>query len=427
MKHDEVYRYEEWFTTALVQDDDGRIAGAVDAQHPRRLDGAVRRQGRDPRHRRQRPDLRPDHERADLHRRRDRDGLPHRRAADGHGDDPVPPDHARGARAADHRGRARRGRPPLQRRRASASWRSTRRTRWSSPRATWSRAPSRPRSTRAAASPTAPSRSTSRSCRASASTRRCARSSTSAATSPASTSPSEPIHIKPGNHYVMGGVKTDIDGQTADPRPLRGRRVRLRLGARRQPARRQLAARHARLRPPLGRARRRGRQGHAACPSRRSAQLDDEERAIDADRRRATAAAGACPRSRPSWAQTMDKYVAVFRDEDGLHERARDRPAPQGGGQDGRDRRQGHASSTRTCSGALELQFMLDNAECIVVSARSSARRAAAPSSAPTSRSATTTSGSSTSTSTRQRRRARDLLLRGHHDPVGAPGEDVLS
>ena len=27
----------------------------------------------------------------------------------------------------------------------------------------------------------------------------------------------EPIHIKPGNHYVMGGVKTDIHGQTAIP------------------------------------------------------------------------------------------------------------------------------------------------------------------------------------------------------------------
>src|SRR6186997_1191017 len=25
---------------------------------------------------------------------------------------------------------------------------------------------------------------------------------------------SEPIHIKPGNHYVMGGVKTDVDGHT---------------------------------------------------------------------------------------------------------------------------------------------------------------------------------------------------------------------
>ena len=50
-------------------------------------------------------------------------------------------------------------------------------------------APSRPRSTRAAASPTARSRSTSPSSRASASTRRCARSCWSAATSPASTSP----------------------------------------------------------------------------------------------------------------------------------------------------------------------------------------------------------------------------------------------
>src|SRR5919108_275794 len=29
MRHDEVYRYEEWFTTRLLQDDDGRIAGAV--------------------------------------------------------------------------------------------------------------------------------------------------------------------------------------------------------------------------------------------------------------------------------------------------------------------------------------------------------------------------------------------------------------
>ena len=69
------------------------------AQRPRRLDGAVRGQERDPRHRRQRPGLAADHQRADLHRRRDRDGLPGRRAADGHGDDPVPPDDARAARA----------------------------------------------------------------------------------------------------------------------------------------------------------------------------------------------------------------------------------------------------------------------------------------------------------------------------------------
>ena len=68
MKHDEVDRYEEWFTTALVQDDDGRIAGAVTRNIRDGSHGAVHRQGRDPRHRRQRPALRPDHQRADLHR-----------------------------------------------------------------------------------------------------------------------------------------------------------------------------------------------------------------------------------------------------------------------------------------------------------------------------------------------------------------------
>ena len=86
------------------------------SQHPRWLAGALLRQGRDPRDRRQRADVRPDHECADLHRGRDSDGLPHRRSADGHGDDPVPPDHAGRAGAAHHRGSARRGGPPLQRR-----------------------------------------------------------------------------------------------------------------------------------------------------------------------------------------------------------------------------------------------------------------------------------------------------------------------
>ena len=54
-----------------------------------------------------------------------------------------------------------------------------------------------------------------------------------------------------------------------DPRPLRRRRGRLRLGARRQPAGRQLAARHADLRPPLGTARRRPREASRGWPRRR--------------------------------------------------------------------------------------------------------------------------------------------------------------
>ena len=166
----------------------GQLRRRRGPQHPRRRDGAVRRQVHDPRLRRRRPVLQADHQRAHLHRRRDRAGLPHRGPADGHGDDPVPPDDAAGQRDPDHRGRPRRGRAPLQRARASASWRSTRPTRWSSPRATSCPAPSRPRSTRAAASRTARWRWTSRRSRASARSRRCARSSTSGATSRAWTS-----------------------------------------------------------------------------------------------------------------------------------------------------------------------------------------------------------------------------------------------
>ena len=46
------------------------------------------------------------------------------------------------------------------------------------------------------------------------------------------------------------------------PRPVRRRRGRLRVGARREPARHQLAARHQRVRPPRGHLRRRVRRRH---------------------------------------------------------------------------------------------------------------------------------------------------------------------
>ena len=98
MKHDEVHRYEEWFTTgARAGRVDGRIAGAITRNI---RDGSMELftakavilatggNGQC---------FEPDHQRADLHRRRDRDGLPDRRPADGHGDDPVPPDDARRA------------------------------------------------------------------------------------------------------------------------------------------------------------------------------------------------------------------------------------------------------------------------------------------------------------------------------------------
>ena len=111
----------------------------------------------------------------------------------------------------------------------------------------------------------------------------------------------EPIRIKPGNHYTMGGVKTDNEGR---PRPgaLRRRRGRLRLGPRRQPPRRQLAARHADLRPPLRRRLGQPRQGREPAPSRKPALADEEARVAELLGARRVAGGGS-PRSARSSAR----------------------------------------------------------------------------------------------------------------------------
>ena len=81
-----------------------------------------------------------------------------------------------------------------------------------------------------------------------------------------------PIPVRPGAHYHMGGVETDNWGLTRGRGALRRRRGRVRLGARRQPPRRQLADGDDHLRPPLGprrrgvRARRARRRTAAARP-----------------------------------------------------------------------------------------------------------------------------------------------------------------
>ena len=113
----------------------------------------------------------------------------------------------------------------------------------------------------------------------------------------------EPIHIRPGCHYIMGGVKTDVRRRDVDPRPLRGRRGRLRLGPRRQPPRRQLAAGHADLRPPLRRARRRARARHDDAERRRVRAWPTSSRLIDAILDREPTAAAGSPRSRTSSAR----------------------------------------------------------------------------------------------------------------------------
>jgi succinate dehydrogenase / fumarate reductase, flavoprotein subunit len=176
----------------------------------------------------------------------------------------------------------------------------------------------------------------------------------------------EPIHIKPGNHYVMGGVKTDIHGHTAIPGLYAAGECACvsvhggnRLGANS-------------LLDTLVFGRRSGRHAAAAVrgmavPEPSHAHVTDEERGIAA-----IVGRNSGPRRvselKAELGRTMDKYVAVFRDEGGLRdaleivrrlkEEAKDVSIDDKG-----------TVFNQDVLGALELDFMLDNAEAIVVSA----------------------------------------------------------
>ena len=150
----------------------------------------------------------------------------------------------------------------------------------------------------------------------------------------------EPIHIKPGNHYVMGGVKTDVDGQTEVPGLYAAGECACvsvhggnRLGAnslldtlvfgRRSGAHAAERASDMVLNPPSdGAARRRG-----AAASREL---------IGREPRPGTARVGAASRSS---ARRWTGTCAVFREAEGLQTGARDRAAPEGGVRRGGDRR----------------------------------------------------------------------------------------
>jgi succinate dehydrogenase flavoprotein subunit len=176
----------------------------------------------------------------------------------------------------------------------------------------------------------------------------------------------EPIHIKPGNHYVMGGVKTDVDGQTEIPGLYAAGEVACvsvhggnRLGANS-------------LLDTLIFGGRSGR--HAAQRAKQMAQpvasrenLESEERSIKeiVDRERSGRRVSEI---KGELGSTMDKYAAVFRDEEGLSQaleivrRLKEEAKTVAIDDKG-------SVFNQDLFGALELGYMLDNAECVVVGA----------------------------------------------------------
>ena len=156
----------------------------------------------------------------------------------------------------------------------------------------------------------------------------------------------EPIHIRPGQHYIMGGVKTDVDGQTTIPGLYAAGEVACvsvhggnRLGANS-------------LLDTLIFGRRSGehaasRAMHMPMPTTPASKVTDTERDIDRDhqpRARRPARGGDQERARRD-DEPVRRGVPRRR---GAREGARDRPPAQGGGTEGGDRRPRLGSSTRT-------------------------------------------------------------------------------
>ncbi len=175
----------------------------------------------------------------------------------------------------------------------------------------------------------------------------------------------EPIHIHPGQHYIMGGVKTDVDGQTTIPGLYAAGEVACvsvhggnRLGANS-------------LLDTLIFGRRSGEHaGRLAkdmtMPSTPAARLADTEKMIHGlmnrqGGRRVSAL-------KDELGESMNKYAAVFRDEAGLqtcHEIVRRlKEEAEHATIDDRG-----TVFNQDVIGAIELGYMLDCAEAIIVGA----------------------------------------------------------
>ena len=177
----------------------------------------------------------------------------------------------------------------------------------------------------------------------------------------------EPIHIKPGMHYIMGGVKTDFDGQTPIPGLYAAGEVACvsvhggnRLGAN-SLLDTLIFGRRSGEHAAAARARRRDAEGAArACC--------DAQGEIDAILNRPTGGRR-ISEIKNELGETMNRYVAVYRDAEGLataHEIVQrlKEEAPNAAIDD-----KGTIFNQDVLA-AIELGYMLDVAEAIVMAAQ---------------------------------------------------------
>ncbi len=177
----------------------------------------------------------------------------------------------------------------------------------------------------------------------------------------------EPIHIKPGNHYMMGGVKTDTNGATDIPGLYAAGEVACvsvhggnRLGAN------SLLDTLIFGRRSGEHAAERGKQVDPGVASR--ATLAGEEQRIAEIISRERGSGRRVSEIRKELGATMDRHVAVFRDQEGIQAALETvkRLQEEAGSCYIDDR---GTVFNQDVLGAIELGFMLDNAEATCVAA----------------------------------------------------------